>query len=169
MSINELYLEAAKESARIANEGYDNNPIDYKILYSQWSHETNGFTSDLCEEYNNLGGVTQTSVNNTPQPDGQYYYMQFESVEEYAEYFGRYLRLYEENGIYDASSIEDYAGALKDGGYFGDTLENYVAGMTAAYNDAFLNSCEQSEQTNDKEQSDVSEDNYEELNSSQDE
>ena len=152
MSINELYLEAAKESARIANEGYDNNPIDYKILYSQWSHETNGFTSDLCEEYNNLGGVTQTSVNNTPQPDGTCYYMQFESVEEYAEYFGRYLRLYEENGIYDATDIESYAAALKDGGYFGDTLENYVAGMTAAYNDAFN-----------------SEDNYEELNSSQDE
>ena len=152
MSINELYLEAAKESARIANEGYDNNPIDYKILYSQWSHETNGFTSDLCVEYNNLGGVTQTSVNNTPQPDGTCYYMQFESVEEYAEYFGRYLRLYEENGIYDASSIEDYAAALKDGGYFGDTLENYVAGMTAAYNDAFK-----------------SESNNKELNSSQDE
>ena len=152
MSINELYLEAAKESARIANDGYDNNPIDYKILYSQWSHETNGFTSDLCVEYNNLGGVTQTSVNNTPQPDGQYYYMQFESVEEYAEYFGRYLRLYEENGIYDATDIESYAAALKDGGYFGDTLENYVAGMTAAYNEAFN-----------------SEDNYEELNSSQDE
>ena len=152
MSINELYLEAAKESARIANDGYDNNPIDYKILYSQWSHETNGFTSDLCEEYNNLGGVTQTSVNNTPQPDGQYYYMQFESVEEYAEYFGRYLRLYEENGIYEATDIESYAAALKDGGYFGDTLENYVAGMTAAYNDAFK-----------------SESNNKELNSSQDE
>ena len=132
-------------------------------------HETNGFTSSLCVEYNNLGGVTQTSVNNTPQPDGQYYYMQFESVEEYAEYFGRYLRLYEENGIYEAFSIEDYAAALKDGGYFGDTLENYVAGMTRAYNDAFVNSCEQSEQTNDKEQSDVSEENNEELNSSKDE
>ena len=150
--INELYLEAAKESARIANDGYDNNPIDYKILYSQWSHETNGFTSSLCVEYNNLGGVTQTSVNDTPQPDGTCYYMQFESVEEYAEYFGRYLRLYEENGIYDAFSIEEYAAALKDGGYFGDTLENYVAGMTAAYNDAFK-----------------SESNNKELNSSQDE
>ena len=143
--LNELYWEAAKESARISG-------LNAEFIYSQWVHETNGFTSDLCVEYNNLGGVTQTSVNNTPQPDGQYYYMQFESVDEYAEYFGRYLRLYEENGIYDATDIESYAAALKDGGYFGDTLENYVAGMTAAYNDAFK-----------------SESNNKELNSSQDE
>ena len=128
--LNELYWEAAKESARISG-------LNAEFIYSQWVHETNGFASDLCVQYNNLGGVTQTSVNNTPQPDGQYYYMQFESVEEYAEYFGRYLRLYEENGIYDATDIESYAAALKDGGYFGDTLENYVAGMTRAYNDAF--------------------------------
>ena len=143
--LNELYWEAAKESARISG-------LNAEFIYSQWVHETNGFTSDLCVEYNNLGGVTQTSVNNTPQPDGTCYYMQFESVEEYAEYFGRYLRLYEENGIYDATDIESYAAALKDGGYFGDTLENYVAGMTKAYNDAFK-----------------SESNNKELNSSQDE
>ena len=135
MNVNEVYWEAAQESARISG-------LNAEFIYSQWVHETDGFTSSLCEEYNNLGGVTQTSVNNTPQPDGQYYYMQFGSVEEYAEYFGRYLRLYEENGIYEATDIESYAAALKDGGYFGDTLENYVAGMTWAYNEAFGDNCE---------------------------
>ena len=135
MNVNEVYWEAAQESARISG-------LNAEFIYSQWVHETDNFTSSLCEEYNNLGGVTQTSVNNTPQPDGQYYYMQFGSIEEYAEYFGRYLRLYEENGIYDATDIESYAAALKDGGYFGDTLENYVAGMTWAYNEAFGDNCE---------------------------
>ena len=59
--------------------------------------------------------------------------MQFDSYESYAEYFGKYLRLYDENGIYQSENLADYVAALKDGGYFGDTLANYLAGTHAIY------------------------------------
>jgi len=71
--------------------------------------------------------LTQTEPNELPQPDGEFYYRKFDTAEDYAEYFGKYLRYYEEDGIYDAQNIDEYVAALKHGQYFGDSYENYVA------------------------------------------
>lgn len=128
--INDYYWGLAQRSAAISG-------LPAEWIYCQWVHETGNFMSALCTQYNNLGGLTQTVRNDTPQPDGNYYYMQFATKEDYADYFGRYLRLYAEDGIYEAANIPTYAAALKHGGYFGDILENYTAGMTAAYKEAF--------------------------------
>ena len=106
-----------------------------KLIYCQWAHETADFTSDLCLTYNNLAGVTQEKENELPQPDGSFYYMKFADVDAFATYFGRFIRLFD--GAAEATTITEYATALKDGGYFGDTLENYIDGMTAAYEQAF--------------------------------
>lgn len=121
--MNNYFLALAKVAADLA--GYPVHPV---WIYAQWAHETNGFTSDLCVNYHNLGGLTQVSPNNLPQPDGEYYYRHFESYEACAQYFGRYLRLYHVDGICNAYTLEEYLAALKHGGYFGDTLENYLAG-----------------------------------------
>lgn len=128
---NEYYWNLAQRAAAIAE-------LPAEWIYSQWVHETGDFTSELCRDYNNLGGLTQFAVNNLPQPDGSLYYMEFATPENYADYFGYYLTLYRENGIYEAENILEYATALKEGGYFGDTIENYVAGMESAYADAFV-------------------------------
>lgn len=128
--INDYYWGLAQRSAFISG-------LPAEWIYSQWVHETGNFSSDLCTQYNNLGGLTQTEENDTPQPDGANYYMQFATLEDYADYFGRYLKLYDEDGIYEANDIPAYAAALRHGGYFGDTVENYIAGMTAAYQEAF--------------------------------
>lgn len=128
--INEYYWGLAQQAASISG-------LSAEFVYSQWVHETGGFTSDMCIQYNNLGGITQAEPNDTPQPDGENYYMQFATPEDCADYFGRYLKLYEEDGIYEATSIPQYAASLQHGCYFGDTLENYIAGMTAAYEEAF--------------------------------
>lgn len=128
--LNEYYWNLANVSAEISG-------LNARFIYSQWVHESAYFSSDLAIEYNNLGGLTQEAPNDTPQPDGLNYYMQFATPEDYADYFGRYLKLYAEDGIYDANDIPGYAAALKHGGYFGDTLENYISGMTSAYNEAF--------------------------------
>ena len=128
--INERYFALAQQAAAIAG-------LPAEFVYSQWVHETGNFTSDLCTQYNNLGGLTQAEPNDLPQPDGNCYYMQFNSPEAYADYFGRYLRLYREDGIYEAATIPEYAAALYRGGYFGDTVENYAAGMLAAHKEAF--------------------------------
>jgi len=126
MNVIDRYWECAKIASNLSG-------VDARILYSQWFHETAGFTSALCVDYNNLGGITQTEPNDIPQPDGSFYYMQFNCPESYAIYFGKYLRYYPG----PKNTIEEYATVLKDGGYFGDTLGNYIAGMTAAYEDAF--------------------------------
>ena len=128
--INERYWELAQQAANISG-------LPAEWIYAQFAHETGNFTSVLCTQYNNLGGLTQTEPNDLPQPDGNCYYMQFNSPEDYADYFGRYLRLYREDGIYSAETIPEYAAALYRGGYFGDSVENYVAGMEAAYKEAF--------------------------------
>ena len=120
--INEYFYELAKVSAEIAGE-----PIKPEWIYSQWSHESGNFNSELADGYHNLGGLTQEEPNDTPQPDGSFYYMQFDSYEDYADYFGRYLRLYREDGLYDSTCIDDYVVALKNGKYFGDSLDDYLA------------------------------------------
>ena len=126
--MNQYFFDLAKRAAEIAGE-----PIKPEWIYCQFAHETANFTSDLCVEYKNLGGLCQTQPNDTPQPDGDLYYMQFDSFEAYADYFGRYLRLYREDGIYESQSLADYVAALKHGGYFGDSLENYLFGTHAVY------------------------------------
>ena len=128
MNVIESCWQAAQVAGGISG-------IDPKILYAQFAHETANFTSELCLQYNNLAGVTQTQENDLPQPDGSFYYMKFDDLSAWARYFGKFIRLFD--GATEAQTIEEYATALKNEGYFGDTLENYIDGMTAAYNDAF--------------------------------
>ena len=128
MNVNQPYWEAAQVAGGISG-------IDPKILYAQFAHETANFTSELCLQYNNLAGVTKTQENDLPQPDGSFYYMKFDDLSAWARYFGKFIRYFD--GAAEAQTIEEYATALKNEGYFGDTLENYIDGMTAAYNDAF--------------------------------
>ena len=99
------------------------------IIYAQWLHESEGFTSELCHEYHNFAGLTQVEDNGLPQPDGDYFYMKFDSVKDFADYFAFYLSLYKPDGIYRVYSLEDYISCLKNGGYFGDTYENYLNGV----------------------------------------
>lgn len=128
MNVQDRYWRAAQVAAGISG-------IPAEILYCQWSHETAGFTSELCLQYNNCAGVTQTQENDLPQPDGSFFYMKFDSLDDWARYFGKFIRLFD--GAAEATTIEEYATALKSEGYFGDTLENYIEGMSAAYQEAF--------------------------------
>lgn len=129
--MNEYLYELAQTSAQIAG-----SPIRPEWIYCQWAHETGNFTSE-DSQYHNLGGLCQTTPNDTPQPDGNEYYMQFASYEDYADYFGKYLTYYAENGIYSSQTIDDYITALKNGGYFGDSLENYLTDCKAILNENF--------------------------------
>lgn len=95
------------------------------------------FKSDLAISNNNFGGLTQEEPNDTPQPDGTCYYMAFSSPEAYAQYFGKYLHYYREDGIYNSENIDDYITALKKGGYFGDSLERYLTNVKRIYEENF--------------------------------
>ena len=128
MNVKQPYWEAAQVAAGISGG-------DAKLFYAQWSHETGDFTSELCLQYNNLAGVTQVEPNDLPQPDGSFYYMKFDSLDAWARYFGKFIRLFD--GAVDATTIEEYATILKEQGYYGDSIENYIEGMTDAYQNAF--------------------------------
>lgn len=123
MELNTYFYEVAKQAAAAAAE--KDLTIDPKWIYSQWNHETGAFTSELQASNHNLGGLCQSEPNDTPQPDGNCYYMNFDTFEDYATYFGHYLGYYVENGIDSATTLYDYLVALKNGGYFGDSLDNY--------------------------------------------
>ncbi len=120
---NDMAKEAWSEAQRIAK--YLN--IDPTIIYGQWYHESGGFSSKLAMENCNLGGLTQTTPNGeaNKQPDGGNYYMIFNSIHDYAEYFKRIWG----PDIRGVSSVEQYASNLKREGYYGDSYENYVSGI----------------------------------------
>jgi len=136
--MNEYFFGIAEIAVKAARER-DINNLDPKWLYCQFAHETAGFTSELMQCNHNLGGLCQLEPNDTPQPDGDQYYMNFPSFEDYGRYFGHYLNGYKDANIDKAATLEEYIAALKNspsGSYFGDSLENYIAGCQSAYNEA---------------------------------
>lgn len=135
--IKEFFWVLAQRAADKVNEYEGGGNIRPEWIYSQWAHETADFTSELMESNHNLGGLCQIQPNDTPQPDGDQYYINFPDFAAYADYFGWYLSEYRVDGIYEAQSLEDYVRALKHGGYFGDDLDNYLAGTGAVYADNF--------------------------------
>ena len=126
-------------------------------IYSQWAHESTNvtpgdpdcgkpFRSALAREQFNFGGLTQVEENDTPQPDGRFYYMKFASPEEYARYFGRYIKKYfplaaasktMPEYTYNLKHQPDPDDPEKEYGYYGDSEENYLAGTMEAYKEAF--------------------------------
>jgi len=130
--VNEYVFCLAERAAEIAG-----TPIKAEWIYCQWAHETGQFTSELMQSNHNLGGLCQVEKNDSSQPDGDQYYIHFPSYEACAEYFGYYLRNYREDGIYGAETLADYVRALKHGGYFGDTMENYLAGTNMVFEECF--------------------------------
>ena len=123
--------------AEIAAQEFQNKTgryLDPNLIWAQWYHETGGFTSELFRTGNNLGGFTTTEDmgDDWRQPDGDLWYKPFSSREEGARFAGAYLANYVENGIADATDPVSYAQALKNGGYYGASVEEYAAGLTSA-------------------------------------
>nr|DAG29475.1 MAG TPA: Internal virion protein D [Caudoviricetes sp.] len=123
--------------AEIAAQEFQNKTgryLDPNLIWAQWYHETGGFTSELFRTGNNLGGFTTTEDmgDDWRQPDGDLWYRPFSSREEGARFAGAYLANYVENGIADATDPVSYAQALKNGGYYGASVEEYAAGLTSA-------------------------------------
>lgn len=123
--------------AEIAAQEFQNKTgryLDPNLIWAQWYHETGGFTSELFRTGNNLGGFTtaEDMGDDWRQPDGDLWYRPFSSREEGARFAGAYLANYVENGIADATDPVSYAQALKNGGYYGASVEEYASGLTSA-------------------------------------
>lgn len=126
-----FYLLALRASS-IAGHGV--SPL---WILAQWSHESDDFSSPLAVDCHNFGGLTQLEPNDLPQPDGTCFYMRFDSDIAFADYFGYYLTLFCDDGIFTCLSLDDYVCSLHRGGYFGDDLDSYLAAVKQRYSELF--------------------------------
>ena len=103
-----------------------------EFVYGQWYHESGGFSSRLAKENYNFGGMTQSQPTGDPadkQPDGTCYYMHFGAPEEWAEYYAGYIKKCD--GVIGTNSVPEFAQALKDNGYYGASVDEYINGVSA--------------------------------------
>jgi hypothetical protein len=115
---------ADKEGGDIAEVISQKTGLPADWVWAQMYHETGGFSSDLAKEDHNYAGVKNE--------DGSYRH--FDSDEDFADYQARNLEAYREDGLFDAKNVDEFAAALKDGGYFSANLAEYQNGMKHALN-----------------------------------
>lgn len=129
--------------ANIANAIGQNTGLSGKLIWAQMFHETGGFDSELAAMHN-YGGMKDAAGDDvTGTVDkGKYKWTvtgfdsrghsYFASDQDYISYASWYLNLYEEEGLLQAKTVNQFANALKAGGYFTDDITNYANGMIRA-------------------------------------
>ncbi len=137
------YYELAEHAAQVANADLGTDNIDPHYIYAQWQHESGDFTSRMATENNNFAGVTQVEPNGeeNKMTNSNLYAMMFDSPEDFADYFGHYIAKYAENGIGEASNLDEYLAALQNGGYFtsdDNSGGHYYSGVHAYYDGDFI-------------------------------
>ena len=110
------YLEAAK------TQGIQITPQDAQNLAAQAAHESGYGTSSLANRSNNYWGLTGGSKSNNG-------YKSFASVDQGAGYHLNYAK---RHGLLGAKSTDEYAQRAKAKGYYGDSEQNYAAGLRSA-------------------------------------
>lgn len=121
----------------LANWASTKTNVDPKLIYGQWYHESSGFSSQLAVENYNFGGMTQSSPTGDPndkQPDGDNWYMHFGNPEEWAEYYSWYLNQCNSPSLSGSKDVSDFAQRLKQNGYYGASVEEYINGIQGGIN-----------------------------------
>jgi len=122
----------------LKNKGVPAAVLPY--LLAQLAHESANFKDAKIITHNNPSGIVfsgnknqknATKGNPLPKKETtttQYYYAKFNSIDDWAN---DYLRIINKAPYYaiKSDSIEKYAAALKAGGYYQDTTENYLKGL----------------------------------------
>lgn len=106
------------QARALAGQVGANLGVDPSIIFAQWAHETGNFTNRGAKSLNNLAGIEKS--------DGSY--RSFGSLQSFGDYYTSLIKR-KYSGALGATSTDDYATALKRGGYFADSLSNYEHGM----------------------------------------
>ncbi|SUP41208.1 glucosaminidase domain-containing protein [Veillonella criceti] len=122
MEVNQYFFDLAKIAANKASE--HGITVDPQWIYTQWYIETSGFTSDVQASHYNLGGIMSSEGG----------WMKFDNFVDFANYFGKYLTYYSEDGMSNASTLHNYLAALHHGGYFTSDLDTYYHTMLHVLN-----------------------------------
>lgn len=123
-------VEAAKSVAKKVGKELG---VDPSLVFAQIMHETGGMTSKLANDgSNNLSGIKYVgqsgATRGSASPEGDYY-AKFNSLDDYAKNFADILK---NDGINSSiKSVDQYAAALKNHGYFTAGLGEYEAGMNS--------------------------------------
>lgn len=96
-----------------------NTGLPANLIWAQLAHESADGTSQLAQEDHNYGGVKGTDGN----------YLHFDNDQQFIDYMSNYYPKYREDGIFEAKNADEWAEALKHGGYFTVGLDEYEGGM----------------------------------------
>lgn len=102
---------------QIATMVSEQSGLPANLIYGQMAHETANFT-EMAGSHN-YGGLKNS--------DGTY--KDFSSDEEFAKYYAWYLHQYDDTGLSQATTPEEWAHALKQGGYYEDAESTYANGI----------------------------------------
>lgn len=125
-----------------ALQGTPNNPgvpaALAELLVAQSKHETGNYTSNLFRSYNNAFGYSfysgsdyQTgpgSIADNGQPIAAYASVN-DSTMEMVDWLYRRYRQGKIPALTSITTPEQYAAALKSANYYGDSYDNYLAGL----------------------------------------
>lgn len=106
--------------------------IPASLVYGQWVHETGNFTNRGATELNNFAGIKNPGGND---------YRSFGSINEFSTYYAQLMlsRRYASAGVPYAKTPEEFAQALKQGGYYEDSAANYTAGLRRGMSNYTIN------------------------------
>lgn len=92
--------------------------VPQEWIYASWMLETGSFTSTLCLEYYNLGGLKKFRDYSRDAT-----WQSFESLDDFTNYYGWYITQYP--GSSTCKNVDEYLQCLKDGGYFQESIDYY--------------------------------------------
>lgn len=122
---------------RLKQKGFSNASFLAKAMVAQAKHETGNFTSNHFKNSNNAFGysyyagsihqIGAGAVADNRQKVGKYASVA-DSTKEVVDWIGR-----RKSAFAGVLTLAQYATALKKNGYYGDTLTNYLKGLTAFF------------------------------------
>ena len=134
---------SGKQGAEVANLISKKTGLPAEWIWAQMMLETGRFdpSNPLVTEDHNYAGIkaygnAKQSRTLSPASEGSTPYRHFDSDDEYAEYQASNLKAYAEDGIFAARNVDEFAEALKRGGYFGGDLEDYKSNLRALVKEA---------------------------------
>lgn len=98
------------------------------MVFSQFAHETDWFSSDLFQRANNLCGMKNTAGHGVPTNGYESYEHWVYSI---TDYYNRNINF----SVNYSSDALSFAKELKTSGYYTDSIRNYSKGIGAAYSE----------------------------------
>lgn len=116
--------EVAYRVQQILKEQYGRN-LRADFIWAQMAHESGGsFDSYIATHYHNYAGMGYDGSD----------YTHYASDEDFAQDYAKTLNAYAEDGLFEAQTPEEYAQALRHGGYFSAPIEEYAQDMKRLLN-----------------------------------